>query len=84
MKTYILNVLTAIDQLASALLGGDEDETLSSRLGKAQRGDFGKVKAFTLTPFAWVVNLAFLPIERQWNHCIRHIEEDEGKNEVLL
>lgn len=31
MRSYLLNLLTALDQLANALLRGDPDETLSSR-----------------------------------------------------
>lgn len=84
MPRYLLNILTAWNQLLSAYLGGDEDETISSRLGKAQRGDFGPTWRMTLTPIALLVNLIFLPIEGQWDHCRRHIEEDEGQGEQLL
>lgn len=83
-KRYLLNVATAIDQLASALLGGDEDETISSRLGKAQRGDYGPTRQKLLIPVALIVNAIFRPLEGQWDHCRRHIEEDEGKSEVAL
>lgn len=34
MKKYLYNILIGIDQLANAILGGDPDETISSRLGK--------------------------------------------------
>lgn len=34
MKKYLYNILIGIDQLVNALLGGDPDETISSRLGK--------------------------------------------------
>lgn len=34
IKKYILNVLVAIDQLVNALIGGDPDETISSRASK--------------------------------------------------
>jgi len=33
---YLLNLAISIDQLANTVLGGDPDETLSSRLGKAR------------------------------------------------
>jgi hypothetical protein len=40
VKRYIRNVLVAIDQLANALTFGDEDETISSKLGKRMlKGD---------------------------------------------
>ena len=84
MHRYLLNVLTAVDQLVNAVLGGDEDETVSSRLGKAQRGDFGFWWRLFLTPFAWLVDAFFFLFERQWWHCRRHIEEDEGASEILL
>ena len=35
MGSYFKNVLIGIDQLVNALLGGDPDETVSSRVGKA-------------------------------------------------
>lgn len=34
VKKYIYNILIGIDQLCNAILGGDPDETISSRLGK--------------------------------------------------
>lgn len=37
VKRYIWNLLIAIDQLFNALLFGDPDETLSSRMGKRAR-----------------------------------------------
>ena len=36
MKSYGSRVAVAIDQLFNALLGGDEDETISSRAYKAK------------------------------------------------
>ena len=33
---YVLRVLIALDQLVNALLGGDEDETVSSRAARAR------------------------------------------------
>jgi hypothetical protein len=84
IRQYLLNNLVALDQSFSAVLGGDEDETISSRLGKAKRGDFGKAWKVTLTPISYAVDAVFRPIEGEWNHCTRHIEEDEGKDEILL
>jgi hypothetical protein len=34
MKKYIWNILVAIDQFINTVLGGDPDETMSSRMGK--------------------------------------------------
>lgn len=36
MKTYIWNILIAIDQLVNTLFGGFADESISSRAAKAQ------------------------------------------------
>ena len=38
MKQYARNVAIALDQLINTLLGGDPDETISSRASKAARG----------------------------------------------
>jgi hypothetical protein len=65
MIEYLKNLLIALDQLANAVLGGDPDETISSRLGKASDplgvwargvvdGIFGK------------------------DHCDKSVEKDEG------
>ncbi len=35
MKRYVWNVLLGLDQFLSVLTGGDPDETVSSRVGKA-------------------------------------------------
>lgn len=77
VQRYLLNILIAVDQLASALLGGDPDETISSRLGKAQRGDYGVTQSYLWLPLVWVVDLIFWPVDG-WSHCRRRIEEDEG------
>ena len=34
---YFLNVLIGVDQLGNTILGGDPDETISSRLGKMKK-----------------------------------------------
>ena len=34
IRKYLRNLLVAIDQLLNTILGGDPDETISSRLGK--------------------------------------------------
>lgn len=80
MKRYLLNVLTAFDQLGNALTGGDPDETISSRLGKAWRGDYGPLGKKLAKPFRWVVNCVFF---WQKDHTGSHIEEDEGSKRVL-
>jgi hypothetical protein len=65
---YLARVFVAIDQLLNALTGGDEDETLSSRLGKdARRGRF--VGCVLCKVLGWIDK----------DHCEKAIERDEGK-----
>lgn len=58
----------AHDQLANAAFGGDEDETISSRAGKAARE--GK---------CWACVFCRLLDRLDPNHCEKSIESDEGK-----
>jgi hypothetical protein len=58
----------AHDQLANTAFGGHEDETLSSRAGKAARE--GK---------QWACVLCRLLDRLDPNHCEKSIETDEGK-----
>lgn len=65
---YLLNILIAIDQLGNAILGGDPDETISSRAAKgALAGDT-----------KWCLLCGLLNIIDR-GHCERVIERDEGK-----
>lgn len=79
-RAYLLNLAVAVDQLASALTGGAADETISSRLGKAQRGDYGPGWRAITTPLRWLVDALFRALTGQPDHCRTHIEEDEGWN----
>jgi len=66
---YFWRVLLAIDQLGNTLIGGSEDETISSRMGKAVEGRKNCKICYLL---CWVLN---------WidpNHCQKAIERDEG------
>ena len=75
LKRYIKNVLIAVDQLLNVLLtGADEDETISSELGKARKA--GK------PILSWIADRVDTLFE--WlgdpNHCENSIEKAEGKN----
>ena len=61
-------IAVAHDQLANAAFGGHEDETLSSRAGKAARE--GK---------CWACVFCRLLDRLDPNHCEKAIEPDEGK-----
>lgn len=66
--TRLLRVLVAFDQFVNAILGGYEDETLSSRAAKAARR--GTLWGCYLCKFLHLFDR---------NHCERVIEHDEGK-----
>lgn len=76
---YFLNVALAVDQLGNAFWGGDEDETISSRLGKMERREKQGLKRMRLIP-RFLKN-ALNMIDK--DHCEEAIEHDEGKNSVF-
>jgi hypothetical protein len=71
IKKYIHNLLISLDQFGNAILGGDPDETISSRVGKNYHNTF-------LEKF---INFIFIVKTR--NHCVEAIENDEGSNAVI-
>lgn len=65
---YTARIFVALDQLLNTMFGGDEDETMSSRLGKdARRGRF--VGCVLCKMLDWIDK----------DHCEKAIERDEGK-----
>jgi hypothetical protein len=72
MKRYLFNLLIGIDQFCNTVLGGDPDETISSRVGKYARSGPGWIPC-QLCKF---LNLF------EKDHCVRSIEEDEGNNSL--
>ncbi len=76
---YILNVLIGIDQLGNSLLGGDPDETISSRLGKLKIRHGGKISWYR--PLSKIIDWGLDKIDP--NHSIDAIEDDEGKDAVI-
>lgn len=71
LKRYTFNVLIGVDQLVNALLGGDPDETLSSRMAKARKHGC-KPCYYICRMLHW-----FDP-----NHCKNEREDDEGDREI--
>ena len=71
---YVFNVGVMLSQNLSVMLGGDPDETVCSRAGKAARA--GKWWAIhMLVPFLnWFMG--------EPDHCYIVIEDDEGKKAV--
>ena len=74
MAKYLKNVLIAIDQLANAILLGDPDETISSRMvnlaARNRQNAFGRL-------ICWFLALL------DPGHCRDAIEEDEGKDAIV-
>ena len=75
---WILNVLIGIDQLGNAVLMGDPDETISSRIGKIKRKHGGKIP--NTKPITKIID-RFLDVVDK-NHSIEAIEEDEGAKQI--
>lgn len=73
VRRYLWNVLIGLDQFANTLLGGDPDETISSRMGKnvAKRN----------CPFCNFMCELLNLIDK--NHCQKSIETDEGKDQTF-
>jgi len=67
---YFYNLLISIDQLINTILGGDPDETMSSRMGK----HLAKRDCPLCNLLCSLLNLI------NKNHCVKAIEPDEGKN----
>ena len=76
-KLYGLNCWEGFDNYKSAQLGGDPDETVSSRLGKGRRSG-NKL----LTFIADKVDLVALELGGEISHSTVSIEEDEGVDQV--
>lgn len=70
---YIFNILVSIDQLVNTLIGGDLDESLSSRMGKRINSGncFGCYIICRILHFI------------DPDHCRKSIEEDEGSDGVI-
>lgn len=68
---YLWNVLISLDQFANTLIGGDPDETISSRAGKKAPHSKG-----------WFYMCRLLHLVDK-NHCAKSIEPDEGSKAVI-
>jgi len=76
---YFFNVALSWDQLLNAHAGGDEDETISSRLGKIQRDNGGVVPWYR--PLAKFLVWGLDKIDE--GHCLEAIEDDEGEHAIF-
>jgi hypothetical protein len=76
---WLVNILIGIDQLANAILLGDPDETLSSRIGKTKRKHGGRIP--WSHPIRKVVDWGLDKIDP--DHSIDAIEDDEGSDALI-
>lgn len=72
LKLWFWNILVAIDQFANSILGGDPDETISSRVAKRSREDCS-VCYWLCRVLHWI----------DPNHCPDVLEADEGTRDVI-
>lgn len=79
MKKWLINVLIGIDQLANAILLGDPDETISSRIGKTKRANGGRIP--WKYPIRKIVDWGLDKLDP--NHSIDAIEDDEGYDALI-
>ncbi len=70
-QRYLLNLFISVDQLANTIIGGDPDETISSRMGK---------RVDTCKLCKWICSALNLLDKR---HCKNSIEYDEGKDDIF-
>lgn len=77
IRAYAFNLFVAADILVNALIGGDPGETISSRAGK------GKLKGQPVHTFASrIIDLLFEVLFNQQDHCVKSVQDDEGKNAI--
>jgi len=72
---YLKNLAIAVDQFANAVLLGDPDETLSSRMGKAIR----EGRCRLCQPICRLLDRID---PRPGHHCLMAIEDDEGADDL--
>lgn len=76
---YGLNVLVVLDCLGNTLVGGDPNETISSRSGKAQAYE----QSLTPPRWGWGCRLCSFLAAFQENHCAKAIERNVGNRAVI-
>lgn len=69
MRQYVWNLLIAFDQLGNAFIGGDPDETISSRAAKGQHRWYWRWLGY---------GLEFVDP----GHLEKSLERDEGKYQI--
>ena len=80
---WLRGVARDADLEVSALTLGDASETISSRLGKAGRGDFGPFWACITWPLRRVVNTVAWLLGGAPDHCAWAIDDSKGTQSPL-
>jgi hypothetical protein len=80
---YAHNILLSIDQSVNVVLGGDPDETISSRLGKWLTSDQKTFGDKIRRGFAWVICPPLDILNLESDHCRKSIDNEEGKDRVV-
>jgi hypothetical protein len=70
IRRYIVNILISLDQLLNTILGGDPDETVSSRAAKSPHLPHWRLLGLFLE---WI----------DPGHMKRALERDEGKKAIF-
>lgn len=77
MTQYFLNMLFALDQFLSTILGGHPDDTISQRLGRAHMAGVKAAEPFRVT-LDWLVLILF----GEDNHCLRSLSGRSSVKEL--
>jgi hypothetical protein len=79
VQKYFYNTLIWLDQGLNTFVGGDPDETVSSRLGRLEKKHNGNIPWYR--PWAKVTAWALDHIQK--DHCTRSIEPGEGNDGII-
>lgn len=74
---YLINLVFAMDQLLSTILGGHPDDTVSQRLGRAVLA--GNNKAY---PFARAIDFLAWVIAGEEYHCFSSLHGNSSVKEI--
>lgn len=76
---WIMNILISLDQFGNSIMGGDPDETISSRLGRIKAKWGGRIP--WTRPISKTTDWWLNKIDK--GHCTDAIEQDRGKAGVF-
>jgi len=68
---YFQNIAIAFDQFVNAVLLGDPDETISSRVVRVK-------------PYSWLAITIDFFMFYQSNHCYKAVEKSEGYRDLIF